>query len=153
MNDIWKSNTILESFFQNCDISKQSSDCGEPELGHYITFRSWTAKNRLKRSSTLQFDNDLRNDINLNHTSFDIIQVPCFPVNPPTSTKIILGPLESCTKKEPKDTIQRKGMDTIIDLMRPHLTDGSSDSECNRGGSGVFIKYPDNTQNFKAQGL
>ncbi|GFX82375.1 hypothetical protein TNCV_2870561 [Trichonephila clavipes] len=33
--------------------------------------------------------------------------------------------------------------------MRPRLvaafTDGSSDSECNMGGSGAFLKYPDNT--------
>ncbi|GFT55053.1 RNase H domain-containing protein [Trichonephila clavipes] len=113
------------------------------------TFRSWTAKNRLKRSSTLQFDKDIRNDINLNHTSLDIIQEPCFPVKPPPSAKITLDLLEPCSKNEPKDTIKRKDMDTIIGLMRPRLvtayTDGSSDSEGNRGGSGVFLKYPDNT--------
>ncbi|GFV94293.1 RNase H domain-containing protein [Trichonephila clavipes] len=45
-----------------------------------ITFRSWTAKNRLRRSSTFHFDKDIRIDINLNHTSLDIIKEPCFPV-------------------------------------------------------------------------
>ncbi|GFW20786.1 RNase H domain-containing protein [Trichonephila clavipes] len=119
--------------------------CCEQHISN-ITFRSWKAKNRLKRSSTLQFDKDTRKDINLNHTSLDIIQVPCFPVKSPPSTKIILDLLEPCTKKEPKNTIKRKDMDTVIGLMRPRLvtayTDDSSDSECNRGGSGV---YPDNT--------
>ncbi|GFX02758.1 hypothetical protein TNCV_2012021 [Trichonephila clavipes] len=37
------------------------------------------------------------------------------------NVQIILGLLEPCPKKEPKDTIKRKGMDTIIDLMRPRL--------------------------------
>ncbi|GFT70828.1 RNase H domain-containing protein [Trichonephila clavipes] len=40
---------------------------------------------------------------------------------PPPSAKIIFDLLEPCTKKEPKVTIKRKGMDTIIGLMRPHL--------------------------------
>ncbi|GFU80273.1 RNase H domain-containing protein [Trichonephila clavipes] len=67
----------------------------------------------------------------------------------PPSTKIILDLLELCAKKELKGTIKRKGMVTIIGVMRPRLVtaynDGFSDSECNRGGSGVFLKYPDNT--------
>ncbi|PRD29996.1 UNVERIFIED_CONTAM: hypothetical protein NCL1_27742 [Trichonephila clavipes] len=54
-------------------------------------------------------------------SSLDIIQEPCFPFKTPTSTKIILDLLEPCTKKEPKGTIKRKDMNTIIGLMRPPL--------------------------------
>ncbi|GFT30931.1 RNase H domain-containing protein [Trichonephila clavipes] len=106
--------------------------CGEQHISN-ITFRFWTTKNRLKRSSTLQCDKDIRNDSNLNLTCLDIIQEPCFPVKPPPSAKIILDFLEPCTKNEPRDTIKRKYMNTIIGLMRPRLvtayTDGSSDSD------------------------
>ena len=111
-----------------------------------ITFRLWIAKNRLKRSSVLQFDNDINNDINMKQACLDIIQEPCFPFKSPTPVKIILDLLELCKKMEPKGTIRRKGMDTILILMKSHLvtayTNGSSDSECNRGVSGVFLTYP-----------
>ncbi|GFW35309.1 RNase H domain-containing protein [Trichonephila clavipes] len=113
------------------------------------TFCSWTAKNNQRRSITLQFDKAIRNDINLNHTSLDSIQKPCFPVKPLPSAKIISDLLEPCTKKEFNDTIKRNDMDTIISLMKPCLVtayiDGSSDSECNMGSSGFFLKKPDNT--------
>ncbi|GFU05473.1 RNase H domain-containing protein [Trichonephila clavipes] len=106
--------------------------CGEQNISK-IAFHSWSAKNRLKKSSTLQFDKDIRNNIILNHTSLDVIQELCFLVKPSPSAKIILDILEPCRKKkEPKDTIKRKGMDTITGLMRLRLvtayTDDSSDS-------------------------
>ncbi|GFY22502.1 RNase H domain-containing protein [Trichonephila clavipes] len=70
-------------------------------------------------------------------------------IKPPTSAKIIFDLLEPSTKTKPKDTIKKKGMNTTISLMRPLLvtafTNDSSDSECKRGGSGVFLKYPVNT--------
>ena len=51
-----------------------------------------------------------------------------------------------CTKSESKGMIRRKGMDTILNLTKPCLatayTNGSSDSYCNREGSGVFHTYP-----------
>ena len=101
-----------------------------------ITFRLWIAKNRLKRSSVLQFDNDINNDINKKQACLDIIQEPCFPVKPPMSVRIILDLLEPCKKTEPKGTIRRKGMDTILNLTKPRLvtayTDSSSDSDCYR---------------------
>ncbi|GFV71348.1 hypothetical protein TNCV_3133391 [Trichonephila clavipes] len=85
----------------------------------------------MKISSTLQFDKDIRDDINLNHTNLDIIQEPFFQSNQLPLPKRILDLLEPCTKKKSKDTIKRKGMDTIISLMMPRLvtayTDGSSD--------------------------
>ena len=72
--------------------------CHEQHISN-ITFRVWTAKNRLKRSSTLQFDNDIRNDINMKHTCLDIFQEAFFPVKPLSSVKIILDLLGSCKKK------------------------------------------------------
>ena len=112
-------------------------------------FKSFTllqAKNNLKRSPTLQYDNDIRNVINMKHTCLDIIQEPRFPIKPPSSVKIILKFMEPCSKKESKSTIRRKGTEMIFNLTKPRLvtafTDGSSDTDCNRGGSSVIPTYP-----------
>ncbi|CAL1278008.1 unnamed protein product [Larinioides sclopetarius] len=68
---------------------------------------------------------------------------PYFAVKPPSTVKINLDLLEPCSKKEPQATIKRKGMETIAKLSKPDLatayTDGSSNSECDRGGSGIFL--------------
>ncbi|GFV68417.1 hypothetical protein TNCV_3128731 [Trichonephila clavipes] len=57
--------------------------------------------------------------------------------------------LEPCSKEEPQKIIKRKGMDTIAKLSKPYLittyTDGSSNSECDRGGSDIFLLLPDQT--------
>ena len=112
-----------------------------------VTFRSWTAKTRLKRSSTLQLDQTIREVIGLPHSSLNIILEPHDTIKPPPSVQINLALLEPCTKKEPIETIRRKGLETIAHFAKPHLvtafTDGSSDSYCDRGGSGIYISYPD----------
>ncbi|GIY69337.1 hypothetical protein CEXT_701031 [Caerostris extrusa] len=42
---------------------------------------------RLKRSSTLQLDKDIRSRINVEHSSLDFAQEPLFPRKPPSETK------------------------------------------------------------------
>ena len=88
----------------------------------------------------------LKYKINMKHTYLEIIQEPSFPFKPPSSVKIILDLLEPYKKKEPKGMIRRKDQDTILNIKKPCLviayTDGSSDLDCNRGQSCVFLTYP-----------
>ena len=97
----------------------------------------------------IQYNNDIRNSIRLNHTCLDIIEEPHFAVKPPSTVKINLDLLEPCSKSKPEETIKKKGMETITKLSKPDLvtayTDGSSNSECDRGGSGIFLILPDQT--------
>ncbi|XP_055928755.1 uncharacterized protein LOC129959884 [Argiope bruennichi] len=103
-------------------------------------------KSRLQRSSTLQFDRDIRKAIHLDHSSLDITQEPLFPSKPPLNTKINTNLLEPCSKKEPTQVLLQKGEDTVRSLSSENSiivnTDGSSDVDCNRGGAGISIIYP-----------
>ncbi|GFW53976.1 metal-response element-binding transcription factor 2 [Trichonephila clavipes] len=79
-----------------------------------VTFWAWTNRERLKRSPTLQYNKDIRNNISLNHTCLDIIEEPYFAVKPPSTIKINIDLLKPCSKKEPQEIIKRKGMDTVM---------------------------------------
>ncbi|GIX91008.1 hypothetical protein CEXT_717901 [Caerostris extrusa] len=53
------------------------------KMDHISTgvFNEWKGSTRLKRSSTLQLDKDIRSRLNLEHTSLDFVQEPFFPEN------------------------------------------------------------------------
>ncbi|XP_071034199.1 uncharacterized protein [Parasteatoda tepidariorum] len=114
-----------------------------------VTFRAWTNRKRLKRSSTLQYDKVIRKNISLNHSCLDIIEGPFLAVKPPSTVKINLDLLEPCSKEEPQEIVKIKGMETIAKLSKPDLvtahTHGSSNLECNRRGYGTFLLLPDQT--------
>ncbi|GFU82801.1 RNase H domain-containing protein [Trichonephila clavipes] len=67
--------------------------------------------------------------MNLNPTSLDIIQEPCFPVKPPPSAKIILYLLEPCTKRNLRKQLKWKDMDTIVGRMKPCLVTACTDGQ------------------------
>ncbi|GFS78214.1 RNase H domain-containing protein [Trichonephila clavipes] len=83
-------------------------------------FNEWSYTKRLKRSSMLQLDEDIRIQINLEHSILNVMQEPPFPRRPPKETKITLNVLRPCSKKE----------------------DGSSDISLNKGGAGILFQLP-----------
>ncbi|GIY00944.1 hypothetical protein CEXT_716391 [Caerostris extrusa] len=64
------------------------------KMDHISTrvFNEWKGSTRLKRSSTLQLDKDIRSRINF-------VQEPLFPRKPPSETKFGLSLLQLCSKK------------------------------------------------------
>ncbi|GIY21933.1 reverse transcriptase domain-containing protein [Caerostris extrusa] len=65
-------------------------------------FNEWKGSTRLKRSSTLQLDKDIRSRINLEHSSLDFVQEPLFPRKPPSETKFSLN-LYNLVQKRKED--------------------------------------------------
>ncbi|GIY15664.1 hypothetical protein CEXT_259601 [Caerostris extrusa] len=59
-------------------------------------FNEWKGSTRLKRSSTLQLDKDIRSRINLEHSSLDFVQEPLFPRKPISEIKFGLNLLQPC---------------------------------------------------------
>ena len=117
---------------------------------HHIsnkTFKAWNGKTRLKRSSTLQFDKEIRMEINLQHEDLTYVQETSIPINPPSKATINLNLLRPCTKNEPAAVIKEKGLHTICELSNSTqnlaiaFTDGSSDSSLDRGGAGIYLTY------------
>ncbi|GIX90873.1 RNase H domain-containing protein [Caerostris extrusa] len=94
-------------------------------------FNEWKGSTRLKRSSTLQLDKDIRSRINLEHSSLDFCSRAPFPRKPPSETKFSLNLLQPCSKKEDSNILKQKDLDTIDKLSQGNLviayTDGSSD--------------------------
>ncbi|GIX67885.1 RNase H domain-containing protein [Caerostris extrusa] len=115
------------------------------KMDHISTriFNEWKGSTRLKRSSTLQLDKDIRIRINLEHSSLDFVQEPLFPRKPPSETKFSLNLLQLCSKKEDFNILKQKGIDTIDKFSQGNLaiayTDGSSDKFLNKGGAGIFF--------------
>lgn len=111
------------------------------------TFKAWNGKTRLKRSSTLQFDKEIRMEIDLQHENLTYVQEPVFHNSPSPMTTINLSLLQPCTKKEPAAEIKEKGLRTIRELSNSAqnltiaYTDGSSDSNLDRGGAGILFTY------------
>ncbi|GIY07153.1 hypothetical protein CEXT_791611, partial [Caerostris extrusa] len=58
-------------------------------------FNEWKASTRLKRSSTLQLDKDIRSRINLEHSSL-ICSRALFPRKPLSETKFDFNLLQPC---------------------------------------------------------
>ncbi|GFY01860.1 RNase H domain-containing protein [Trichonephila clavipes] len=107
---------------------------------------------RLKRSSTLQLDSEIRKELNLDHSSLEFLQEPLIPKNPPKNTCFELELLQPCSKKEDPVTRRQKGLETIAILSQDNFaiayTDGSSDRSLSNGGAGSILLLPDGN-NYK----
>ncbi|GFT78165.1 RNase H domain-containing protein [Trichonephila clavipes] len=110
-------------------------------------FDKWKHSTRLKRSSTLQLDSDIRKELNLDHYSLEFLQEPLIPKNPPKNTCFELELLQPCSKKEDPVTLRQKGLETIAILSQDNFaiayTDGSSDRSLSNGGAGIILLLPD----------
>ncbi|GFV73581.1 RNA-directed DNA polymerase from mobile element jockey [Trichonephila clavipes] len=115
-------------------------------------FDKWKHSTRLKRSSTLQLDSEIRKELNLDHSSLEILQEPLIPKNPPKNTCFELELLQPCSKKEDPVTLRQKGLETIAILSQDNFaiayTDGSSDRSLSNGGAGIILLLPDGN-NYK----
>ncbi|GFV93548.1 RNase H domain-containing protein [Trichonephila clavipes] len=109
-------------------------------------FNEWPYTKRLKRSSTLQLDEDIRIQINLEYSILNFMQEPPFPKKPPKETKITLNLLRPCSKKEDARILKQKGFETIEKISQENFvvvyTDGSSDISLNKGGAGILFQLP-----------
>ncbi|GFV64039.1 reverse transcriptase domain-containing protein [Trichonephila clavipes] len=81
-------------------------------------FDKWKHSTRLKRSSTLQLDSQIRKELNLDHSSLEFLQEPLILKNPPKNTCFELELLQPCSKKEDPVTLRQKGLETIAILSR-----------------------------------
>ncbi|GFT08495.1 RNase H domain-containing protein [Trichonephila clavipes] len=113
-------------------------------------FDKWKHSTRLKRSSTLQLDSEIRKELNLDHSSLEFLQEPLLPKNPPKNTCFELELLQPCSKKEDSVTLRQKGLETIAILSQDNFaiayTDGSSDRSLSNGGAGIILLLPDVTE-------
>ncbi|GFT47390.1 probable RNA-directed DNA polymerase from transposon BS [Trichonephila clavipes] len=110
-------------------------------------FDKWKHSTRLKRSSTLQLDSEIRKELNLDHSSLEFLQEPLIPKNPPKNTCSELELLQPCSKKEDPVPLRQKGLETIAILYQDNFaityTDGSSDRSLSNGGAGIILLLPD----------
>ncbi|GFX73999.1 RNase H domain-containing protein [Trichonephila clavipes] len=113
-------------------------------------FDKWKHSTRLKRSSTLQLDSEIRKELNLDHSSLEFLQEPLIPKNPPKNTCFELELLQPCSKKEDPVTLRQKGLETIAILSQDNFaiayTDGSSDRSLSNGSAGILLLLPDVTE-------
>ncbi|GFY24100.1 hypothetical protein TNCV_1011531 [Trichonephila clavipes] len=110
------------------------------------------ARVRLKRSSTLQLDSEIRKELNFDHSTLEFLQEPLIPKNPPKNTCFELELLQPSSKKEDPVTLRQKGLETIAILSQDNVaiayTDGSSDRSLSNGGAGIILLLPDGN-NYK----
>ncbi|GFV11545.1 RNase H domain-containing protein [Trichonephila clavipes] len=96
-------------------------------------FDKWKHSTRLKRSSTLQLDSEIRKELNLDHSSLEFLQELLIPKNLPKNTCFELELLQPCSKKEDSVTLRQKGLETIAILSQDNFaiayTDGPSAME------------------------
>ncbi|GFU98620.1 probable RNA-directed DNA polymerase from transposon BS [Trichonephila clavipes] len=106
-------------------------------------FDKWKHSTRLKRSSTLQLDSEIRKELNLEHSSLEFLQEPLIPKNPPKNTCFELKLLRPCSKNEDPATLRQKGLETTEILSQDNFaiayTDGSSDRSLSNGGAGILL--------------
>ncbi|GFV43869.1 probable RNA-directed DNA polymerase from transposon BS [Trichonephila clavipes] len=74
-------------------------------------FDKWKHSTRLKRSSTLQLNSEIRKALNLDHSSLEFLQEPLIPKNPPKNTCFELELLQTCSKKEDPVTLRQKRLE------------------------------------------
>ncbi|GFV90115.1 RNase H domain-containing protein [Trichonephila clavipes] len=115
-------------------------------------FDKWKHSTRLKRSSTVQLDSEIRKELNLEHSSLEFLQEPLIPKNPPKNTCFELELLQPCSIKEDPVTLRQKGLETIAILSQDNFaiayTHGSSDRSLSNGGAGIILLLPDGN-NYK----
>ncbi|GFV45791.1 probable RNA-directed DNA polymerase from transposon BS [Trichonephila clavipes] len=106
-------------------------------------FDKWKNSTKLKRSSTLQLDSEIRKELNLEHSFLEFLQEPLIPKNPPKNTCFKLELLQPCSKKKDPVTLRQKGLETIEILSQDNFaiayTDGSSDRSLSNGGAGILL--------------
>ncbi|GFX37384.1 RNase H domain-containing protein [Trichonephila clavipes] len=106
-------------------------------------FDKWKHCTRLKRSSTLQLDSEIRKELNLEHSSLEFLQEPLIPQNPPKNTCFEMELLQPCSKKEDHVTLRQKGLETIEILSQDNFaiayTDGFSHRSLSNGGTGILL--------------
>ncbi|GFT32283.1 RNA-directed DNA polymerase from mobile element jockey [Trichonephila clavipes] len=117
-------------------------------------FDKWKHSTRLKRSSTLQLDSEIRKELNLDHSSLEFLQKPLIPKSPLKNTCFELELLQPCSKRKDPVTLRQKGLETIAILSQDNFaiayTDGSSDRSLSNGGAGILLLLPDsNNYNHK----
>ncbi|GFT09078.1 reverse transcriptase domain-containing protein [Trichonephila clavipes] len=81
----------LPSLESRCNLAtiKFSNKLRSYDLNHISrrVFDKWKHSTRLKRSSTLQLDSEIRKELNLEHSSLEFLQEPLIPKkNPPKNT-------------------------------------------------------------------
>ncbi|GFX52346.1 RNase H domain-containing protein [Trichonephila clavipes] len=155
------SSTNNEKAEQECSLPPLESRCNlatikftkklySYDLDHISrrVFDKWKHSTRLKRSSTLQLDSEIRKVLNLEHSSLEFLQEPLIPKNPPKNTCFELELLRPCSKKEDPVTLRQKGLETIEIFSQDNFaiayTDGSSDRSLSNGGAGILLLlFPD----------
>ncbi|GFV55592.1 reverse transcriptase domain-containing protein [Trichonephila clavipes] len=109
-------------------------------------FNEWPYTKKLKRSSTLQLDEDIIIQINLDRSILNFMQESPFPRRPPKETKITLNLIRPCSKKEDARILKQKNLETIEKISQENFavayTDGSSDISLNKGGAGILFQLP-----------
>ncbi|GFY35059.1 RNase H domain-containing protein [Trichonephila clavipes] len=84
--------------------------------------------------------------------TYEFLQEPLIPKNPPKNTCFELELLQPCSKKEDPVTLRQKGLETIAILSQDNFaityTDGSSDRSLSNGGAGIILLLPDGN-NYK----
>ena len=104
---------------------------GVPEHICSISFEAWNAKSRLKQSSLVQYDRDIRASIGLEHNKWAIVQEPISCKRLPSNTDIHTDILEPCNKNEPRDIIRKRELNAIENFPKEKFvhayTDASSD--------------------------
>ncbi|GFW97689.1 RNase H domain-containing protein [Trichonephila clavipes] len=139
---------IIIGAVSSTNNEKAEQECGLPPLES----RRKLATIKLKRSSTLQLDSEIRKELNLDHSSLEFLQEPLIPKKPPKNTCFELELLQPCYKKEDTVTLRQKGLETIAILSQDNFaityTDGSSDRSLNNGGAGIILFLPDGN-NYK----
>ncbi|GFX69256.1 probable RNA-directed DNA polymerase from transposon BS [Trichonephila clavipes] len=113
-------------------------------------FDKWKHSTRLKRSSTLQLDSEIRKELNLEHYSLEFLQELLSFQSPKELLFRIVADI--CSKKEDPATLRQKGLETIEILSQGNFaiayTDGSSDRALSNGGAGILLLLPDGN-NYK----
>ncbi|GFX99109.1 RNase H domain-containing protein [Trichonephila clavipes] len=139
---------IIIGAVSSTNNEKAEQECGLPPLES----RRKLATIKLKRSSTLQLDSEIRKELNLEHSSLEFLQEPLIPKNPPKNTCFKLELLRTCSKKEDPATLRQKGLETIEIPSQNNFaiayTDGSSDRSLSNGGAGILLLLPDGN-NYK----
>ncbi|GFX26612.1 RNase H domain-containing protein [Trichonephila clavipes] len=143
---------IIIGAVSSTNNEKAEQECDLPPLE---IFDKWKHSTRLKRSSTLQLDSEIRKELNLEHSSLEFFQEPLIPKNPPKNTCFELELLQPCSKKEDPVTLRRKGLETIAILSQDNFaiayTDGSSDRSLSNGGAGIILLLPDGHEDSPRQ--
>ncbi|GFW02425.1 hypothetical protein TNCV_1733401 [Trichonephila clavipes] len=119
-------------------------------------FDKWKHSTRLKRSSTLQLDSEIRKRTQFGSFLLGVPSEPLIPKNPPKNTCFKLELLQPCSKKKDPVTLRQKRLETIAILSQDNFaiayTDGSSDRSLSNGGAGIItLLLPDGHEDSPRQ--